>query len=70
MRRCTVLVMLALLLSAGCESIRGPFQPKPKTRIDDPNLPIADQERRGRDRMGYPDKTSVLPNDPGLNFPR
>jgi hypothetical protein len=59
------LLLLALLLSvgAGCQNIRGPFQPPPEGRIDDPRLPISEQERRARDRWAQPvDSPAVGPS--------
>jgi hypothetical protein len=58
------MLILALLMS-GCESLRGPFAPKPASRIDDPNLSISEQEVRGRDRIGLPDNTNPLPPEAG-----
>jgi hypothetical protein len=60
------LFLLILLLAVGCESLRGPFAPKPKTPVDDPNLTIAEQERQGRARIGLPDNSPVLPPEAGF----
>jgi hypothetical protein len=54
--------MLAALLLTGCQGVLGPFQPRDGGRIDDPRVPITEQQRRGRDRMALPDDTNgVLP---------
>lgn len=62
MRRFAIVV---LLLAAGCENLRGPFAPRSPGRVDDPNLSIPEQQVRGRDRIGLPDNSSVLPPDAG-----
>ena len=53
---------VVLLGLAGCQGVRGPFQRPPEPtqyndprRIDNPRLPISEQERRGRDRLALPD---------------
>jgi hypothetical protein len=65
------IIMLGILLLAGCEGITGPRAHRFNTTpIDDPRLTIAEQEQRGRDRLALPDNTSVLPralNDSGLS---
>ncbi len=59
------LLLLAMLLAAGCENLRGPLAPKPATPIDNPNLSIREQQVLGRDRIGLPDNSSVLPSEAG-----
>ena len=51
------LLILGILVLSGCQGIRGPFQPRPVERVDDPLLPISEQERRGRDRLALPDES-------------
>jgi hypothetical protein len=58
------LILLGVLFLAGCQSVVGPFGYRRPLRVDDPNVPIEEQERRGRDRLAYPDITT--PTDPGL----
>src|SRR5579859_6494607 len=41
------LVFCSLLLLTGCTSVVGPFGPRPFAQVDDPRLPIYEQERRG-----------------------
>jgi hypothetical protein len=56
-------LLLSILLMVGCRSVVGPFQRTPE-RVDDPSLPIAEQQRRGRDRLALPDsdsKVNILP---------
>jgi hypothetical protein len=49
------LFLLGALLLLGCRNnVVGPFAPRQPERVDDPRLPIAEQERRGRDRLAYP----------------
>jgi hypothetical protein len=50
--------LAGLLLLAGCSStnIRGPFARSPD-RVDDPYYSIAEQERRGRERLSLPERS-------------
>ena len=50
------LLLCSLLVLAGCQNIQGPAQ-RPAVRVDDPRLPIAEQERRGRAYLGLPDES-------------
>lgn len=59
------LILGFVLLAMGCESVRGPLAPKSPTRVDDPNLTIGEQQRAGRDRIGLPDSSPVLPPEAG-----
>ena len=59
------LVLIMLLVTAGCSNLRGPFAPRSPARIDDPSLSIAEQQVLGRDRLGLPDNSSVLPPEAG-----
>jgi hypothetical protein len=45
-----------LLLLAGCQNVVGPAR-REAVRVDDPRLPIAEQERRGRAFLGVPDES-------------
>lgn len=57
------LLLLGLLLLAGCQNTVGPFGYRPPQRVDDPSLPIAEQQRRARDRYAIPDETpNLLPS--------
>jgi hypothetical protein len=53
-------MLLGILLLAGCKSIIGPFQHRSPERVDDPRLPIYEQERRGRDRY------AIMETDPNV----
>lgn len=56
------LVLLGTLLLAGCQGVIGPFQHRKPERVDDPLIPISEQERRGRDRLAIPETDkAVLP---------
>jgi hypothetical protein len=60
------IIMLGILLLAGCTGVTGPRQHRAdNTPIDAPWLSIAQQEQRGRDRLALPDSdtTNVLPRD-------
>jgi len=58
-------VLIVLLISVGCENLRGPLAPRQPVRVDDPRLSIAEQQELGRDRIGLPDNTPVLPPESG-----
>lgn len=53
----------------GCQNVRGPFQPRPPVRVDDPRLPIAEQERLGRDRLALPDESTAIGPRSGAAYP-
>ena len=53
------LMLLALVLLAGCQGVRGPLQPHSAARVDDPHLSIYEQQRLGRDRLALPDRSSA-----------
>jgi hypothetical protein len=52
------LVMIGLLLLAGCQNVAGPFQPRPNLRVDDPRVSIEEQKYRARDQLALPDDFS------------
>jgi hypothetical protein len=51
-------MMAGVLLLAGCgtTNVRGPFARGPD-RVDDPYYTIAEQERRGRERLSLPERS-------------
>jgi hypothetical protein len=57
------LILLGILLLAGCQNVVGPLGYRRPLRVDDPNLTIEEQQRRGRDRLALPDITDQ--KDPG-----
>jgi hypothetical protein len=55
------LLLLAVLALCGCQGVVGPFGRGPiPDRVDDPRLTIAEQERKGRDRLAYPDEAPTV----------
>lgn len=48
------LLVLGLLVLAGCRGVQGPMAPKEPVRVDDPRLPISEQEKRARERLALP----------------
>ena len=62
-----VLFLVVVCVLAGCQGVQGPFERRPTTaRVDDPRLPIGEQERRGRDRLALPEwNPNLLPGTYG-----
>jgi hypothetical protein len=53
------LLLVSLLLLAGCESLIGPRKrAMAPEKVDPPYLPIKEQEYRARDRLAYPAEAS------------
>jgi hypothetical protein len=65
----------SLLLLTGCQNIVGPRAARP-VRVDDPRLPVPEQERRGRAYLSLPDQSYLSgpvggmsrPSDPGITI--
>jgi len=56
------MILAATLTLAGCANLNGPFAARTPQRVDDPRLPIPEQEARGRDRLALPgDVPEVMP---------
>ncbi len=55
MRR--ILLLGALIVMTGCQNVVGPFRPKSPLRVDDPSIPISEQQSRGRARYALPDES-------------
>jgi hypothetical protein len=54
------LMLLGALVLAGCSgNLVGPFSARPPQRVDDPLISIPEQEKRGRDRLAYPDESPI-----------
>jgi hypothetical protein len=55
---CRTLMLGTLMFLAGCQGVVGPrqrlAQPIP---IDDPRLPIEEQQARGRQRLAFPEES-------------
>ncbi len=54
------IVLISLLLLAGCRTFVGPFEHGPPPRVDDPLLTIPEQEQRGRDRLALPENSPTV----------
>lgn len=53
------LVLVGLVLLAGCQGLVGPRQRRGSTEIvDDPRLPIREQEMRGREFLALPEPSN------------
>ncbi len=64
------LFLVGVLCLIGCQGVRGPLQPKDPQRVDDPRLPIGEQERRGRERLALPDESAnIAPRIPAAGTP-
>jgi hypothetical protein len=56
------IILIGILLIAGCQNVTGPFQHREPQRVDDPLLSIGEQKRLGRDRLAIPeDSAGVTP---------
>jgi len=55
------LYWVGFLFLIGCQSVVGPFEHRKPERVDDPLLSISEQQRRGRDRLGLPDESTLAP---------
>ncbi|OAI49921.1 hypothetical protein AYO44_18225 [Planctomycetaceae bacterium SCGC AG-212-F19] len=63
------LLMFGALLLAGCK-VAGPLEHnRNPQRVDDPFLPIPEQEKRGRDRMSLPEFESTIAPRTYTDFP-
>jgi hypothetical protein len=64
------LMLGALLLLTGCQMV-GPVERNrtPAPRVDDPCLPIAEQQARARARLAYPDQSNNLAPRTGAEVP-
>jgi hypothetical protein len=56
------ILILSVLLAAGCQNLNGPFKGRSPVRVDDPRLSIEEQERLGRDRLALPDESIAPPS--------
>ncbi len=61
--------LVAILCLAGCQNLTGPFAPRAPERVDDPRLPISEQEVRGRDRYAIPQESPKVGPPSGLIYP-
>jgi hypothetical protein len=54
------IIIAGLLCLTGCQNLVGPFGYRSPTRVDDPRLPIEEQQKRARDRLALPDETGQV----------
>jgi hypothetical protein len=62
------LFLMTALLLTGC-NLQGPFAPRSPQRVDDPRLPIYQQEARGRDRLALPEQSADYAPRTQVEFP-
>lgn len=62
------LFLLGVLCLAGCENTVGPFR-RNREPVDNPHLPIDEQQRLGRDRLALPDNSREVAPPTGLPLP-
>ena len=63
------LFILGTMLLAGCGNVIGPFAPRDPQRVDDPRIPIYEQQARGRDRLALPEEAPNLTPRTYVEFP-
>jgi hypothetical protein len=64
------LLILGMIMLAGCQSVRGPLQPREPQRPDDPHYTITEQQRRGRDQLPIPEESrNIAPQIPVTTEP-
>jgi hypothetical protein len=61
-------LLLGVLLLTGCDNLVGPFRRTP-TRVDDPRLSTAEQQKLGRQYLGYPDDSDLVAPNSGILRP-
>lgn len=62
-------IVICALGLAGCQNVVGPFESRPVRRVDDPALPIVEQQRWGRDRYAWPYESNTLLPSNGAQLP-
>ncbi len=58
-----------VLCLVGCQNVIGPLEYRKPVRVDDPRLPIWEQQRLGRDRLSLPDDSPAVGPKSGLAPP-
>ena len=61
------MMLLGLLLLAGCQNTVGPLENRFRPRPDNPYYSIEEQKRRGRDRYALPDDSAAVGPRTGLS---
>jgi hypothetical protein len=63
-------IVLVALLSVGCQGIEGPLAHRASPEwINNPCLTIAEQEKRGRDRLALPEPSNDIAPRTYAEFP-
>lgn len=65
-----LLAIACILFLTGCQGIVGPLQYRKPIQVDDPRLPISEQQRLGRDRLAFPQVGYEAGPSSGLAWPR
>lgn len=55
------LCAITLLVLAGCQNVSGPLAYRKPERVDDPRLPVWEQQSRGRERYSYVEDDRLSP---------
>ena len=63
------IIMIGILCLAGCQSVTGPFAPRSPERVDNPRLPISEQESLARDRYAFPEQSPLVAPPAGSYYP-
>jgi hypothetical protein len=53
----------------GCQNVIGPLEYRKPVRVDDPRLPIEEQQKLGRDRLSLPDNSPAVGPPSGQPVP-
>ena len=63
------LFFLVVILAAGCNNVRGPFESRQPQRVDDPLLSTREQQRVGRASLALPDESPAVGPGSGVFLP-
>lgn len=63
-----ICIALLLSLAAGCKNVTGPFANRRNpAKVDDPLLPIDEQQKRGRETLSLPEDSRTIAPNAGVN---
>lgn len=62
------IIFLGVLCLAGCQNTIGPFSAREPGRVDDPRLPIGEQQMLARDRYALPQESPAVGPPSGNNY--